>query len=73
MANSVVGPAASFAIHHTQISSLAKPVKAFFRKWYQRYDKYLRRPVLAFFRMPGAKGFWDSAYCLFDYRRYGYY
>jgi Trk K+ transport system NAD-binding subunit len=27
------------------------------KRWYRLYDKYIRRSVLAFFRMPGAKGF----------------
>jgi hypothetical protein len=32
-------------------------VKAFVAKSYKKYNKYIRRPVLAFFRMPGAKVF----------------
>ena len=28
-----------------------------FKRWYRQYDKLLRRPLLAFFRMPGAGGF----------------
>ena len=34
-----------------------KRITSFLTKWYTRYIKYIKRPLLAFFRMPGSKGF----------------